>query len=134
MRPYSLCFKLASFNGLSAQRAARVVEHFVRGLVETNIGYLETHRAPLLYESGVRYVRDNVDETELQWWDIPAILLAGFADCKALAAWRIAEYRIHGYQADPITTIQSDGMGHEVIHVTLSGPRGKEDPSLILGM
>jgi len=132
MRPYSLCFKLSSFNGLPAARAARAVEHFVSALAEVNRGYLDTHQAPLLYQSGVRYERDRTD-TEMQWWDIPAILSVGYADCKGLAAWRIAELQAFGYSAEPVITMQGNN-GHEVLHVQVRGPRGLEDPSEILGM
>jgi len=126
---YSLCFKLAAFNRLPVPIAAEVISHLVQAMVANNVGYLKAHQAPLLYETGVRYRRDE-QGTEMQWWDIPSILRAGYADCKGLAAWRVAELRHAGYSATP-RVVTDNG---KVFHVQVLGPRGIEDPSEILGM
>jgi hypothetical protein len=130
MLNYSLCFKLGAFNELPVRHAAQVINHLVQAMIENNMGYLETHKAPLLYQSGVRYSPDNQGSTEMQWWDIPSILNHGFADCKGLAAWRVAELRHAGYSATPEVITQNGQM----FHVRIRGPNGIEDPSKILGM
>lgn len=127
---YSLCFKLGAFNRLPVENASRVISHLVESMIENNIGYLKSHVAPLLYESGVRYRPDNQGSTEMQWWDIPSILSHGYADCKGLAAWRVAELRHAGYSA----TAQVITENGRMFHVIVLGPRGREDPSKILGM
>ncbi len=127
---YQLCFKLGAFNQLPAANAAEVVSHLVQAMVANNVGYLRTHTVPLLYQSGVRYKPDNHGATEMQWWDIPSIMSHGFADCKGLAAWRVAELRSAGYSASP-QVITDNG---QMFHVRVLGPNGIEDPSKILGM
>ncbi len=130
MDSYSLCFKLGAFNQLPVKNAAGVITHLVLAMVDNNVGYLARHQAPLLYQSGVRYRPDNRGSTEMQWWDIPAILSHGFADCKGLASWRVAELRNAGYSASP-QVITDNGL---MFHVRVLGPNGIEDPSKILGM
>lgn len=127
---YSLCFKLGAFNKLPVKRASAVIYHLVNAMIENNLGYLETNRAPLLYQSGVRYKPDNNGSTEMQWWDIPSIIKAGYADCKGLAGWRVAELRNAGYTASP-EVITDNG---QMFHVRVRGPNGVEDPSKLLGM
>jgi hypothetical protein len=128
---YSLCFKLAGFNRLPVANATRVIHHLVEAMVENNQGYLASHKAPLLYESGVHYRPDKSGgATEMQWWDIPSILAAGYADCKGLAAWRVAELRHAGYAAS--TRVITDNG--QMFHVQVLGPNGIEDPSKVLGM
>jgi hypothetical protein len=127
---YSLCFKLGAFNELPVKNATEVVLHLVQAMISNNEGYLKTHRAPLLYKSNVRYKPDNQGSTEMQWWDIPSIIKAGYADCKGLAAWRVAELRNAGYNATP-EVITDNGL---MFHVRVRGPNGVEDPSKLLGM
>ena len=76
-------------------------------LVALNRVYLQYHpRTPGLYESGVRYFRDaehgtqNTPDAELSI-TIPDCLRAGGADCKVLAAWRVAELLEAGEAARP---------------------------------
>ena len=120
---YRLTFDLVSFESLDVRQARIVVTHMVNALVAANEGWLRKNRVVPLYDSGVRYVRDT--EPEWQWRDIPAVLAHGEADCKALAAWRVAELRADGLGAAPIVNYSpADGF-----HVIVQSSRGREDPS-----
>lgn len=66
---------------------------------------------PGLYESGVRYERE---ETEL-WSDYLNLLIQGHEDCDALAAARVGELRARGWRAlrprDPNDPVRYPGDG-----------------------
>lgn len=113
---------------------------------------------PPLYASGVRYKADRPGEEN--WKDCLAILKDGHGDCDRLVAYRVAELRVAGVQADPIIKWQQVpkevmiGLGHpphmvpeegiSMVHVCVGFPGYQqygiennplvEDPSKILGM
>lgn len=108
-------------------------------LIAANRLYLRTHPdAPPLYESGVRYLRDAEQATQKSpdaelWLTIPDAIAYGGADCKVLAAWRVAELVEAGEDATPLVVPPRPG-GH-TWHVTVQrGDGSEEDPSKILGM
>lgn len=115
---------------------------------------------PPLYASGVRYKEDPPGQEN--WKDVLAVLADGHGDCDRLVAWRVAELRAAGYQADPVIKwrqIPKDvmvGLGHpahmvppegiSMVHVCVGLPGWRqyahlyednplvEDPSKRLGM
>jgi hypothetical protein len=104
---------------------------------------------PPLYESGVRYKEEAPGHED--WLDTPAVLHQGDADCEDLAAWRCAELRADGIDAEPVIKwqwIPRDMMiaqgypadklptrGVWLVHCCVRYPDGSiEDPSKILGM
>ena len=52
-------------------------------------------KIPALYDSGVRYEREEVET----WSDVLSTLAAGHEDCDALAAWRAGELMARGWKA-----------------------------------
>lgn len=95
-----------------------------------NVIYLlRNRRTPKLYESGVRYQREQGGKEV--WLTIPQVLRAGFGDCEDLAAWRTAELIVGGVpaKAEVIRT------GPRVFHAVVRLPDGQIlDPSIKLGM
>jgi hypothetical protein len=115
---------------------------------------------PPLYGSGVRYKEDPPGQEN--WKDCLAVLADGHGDCDRLVAWRTAELRVAGYQADPVIKwrqVPKDvmvGLGHppnmvpeegiHMVHVCVGLPGWQqyaamyednplvEDPSKRLGM
>lgn len=55
---------------------------------------------PPLYSSGVRYKEDPPGEEN--WKDVLAVLVDKHGDCDRLVAWRVAELRVAGFQAEPV--------------------------------
>lgn len=108
-------------------------------LVMANRLYLETHPdCPGLYESGVRYLRDADKGTQESpdaelWLTIPDCIAYGGADCKVLAAWRVAELQEQGEAAVPL--LIEPRPGGRTWHVVVRRGDGSiEDPSKLLGM
>jgi hypothetical protein len=104
---------------------------------------------PPLYAAGVVYEEEAPGRED--WLDAPAVLRAGAADCEDLAAWRTAELRVAGYDAEPVIKWQwlprdvmirqgypaakLPGKGVWLVHCCVRWPDGTiEDPSKILGM
>ena len=109
---------------------------------------------PPLFASGVRYKEDPPGEEN--WKDCLAVLKDGHGDCDRLVAWRVAELRVAGVNADPIIKWQQIprdvmiSLGHpanmlpaegvSMVHVCVGFPGWQnddskvEDPSKILGM
>lgn len=84
---------------------------------------------PPLYRAGVRY-RNQRDPR--RWGNILEVLRAGYADCKNLSAWRVAELRF--YQGVPARVLCYK-TGHNRWHAIVKYPDGRtEDPSVRLGM
>jgi len=125
----NLCVPVAGPLGLSVALEA---------LVQLNRVYLRTHpAAPRIYEAGIRYLRDadlgNQDMPEAELWlTIPDCLASGGADCKVLAAYRVAELREQGEIGARCDVIKTGPQSWHVAVVRASGR--KEDPSIILGM
>ena len=111
----------------------------LEALVSLNRVYLRTHpSAPRIYEAGIQYLRDadgkNQDMPEAELWlTIPDCLASGGADCKVLAAYRVAELREReGELGARCAVIRT---GPQSWHVAVIRADGRsEDPSIILGM
>ena len=109
----------------------------LEALIALDRVYLRTHRrTPMLAHAGVRYLRDAdagsqaSPPTEL-WLTIPDARRAGGADCKVLAAWRVAELRELG-EAGARPLLSRHGR---MWHVRVKRADGSvEDPSRELGM
>lgn len=104
---------------------------------------------PPLMESGVRYKEDPPGEEN--WKDCYAVLADGHGDCDRLVAWRVAELRVAGINAEPVLKwqkvprwmmIQSGHPpdqvpeeGIDMVHCLVRFPDGRvEDTSKLLGM
>jgi hypothetical protein len=125
---------LRSFDILPERIKVRVLETMVEALVAANMAYLEAFpRTPLLYESGVRYLEEPRGRDD--WQDIPETLARDkTGDCEDLAAWRIAELRMHGESARPAVRA-SVIRGVLTYHIRVRRADGSiEDPSRELGM
>lgn len=104
-------------------------------LVRLNLAYLRSHSVPALYQSGVVYGRT------LLWEPIPAVLARGYADCKSLAPFLIAQYVEAGIPCSPVFRFirRPDNSGELDFHILVRRHdkplKGMfEDPSRILGM
>lgn len=100
--------------------------------VRLNRAYIRSHAVPALYRSGVRYGRTE------KWYQIPSMIYMGYADCKSLAPWLIAEYLEQGIPASPVFRFdyREDGSGELDFHILVHrhDTNEFEDPSRILGM
>lgn len=136
---FRVCFELDTFSqGISPERGRVYIEALTQALMVIDALYLTDYPdTPLLYQSGVRYVSEDSPKvnTEYWWRDVPRVLSKGYADCKALAAWRAAELVIR-YQVDaePYVTYMHQPDGSILYHVQVLTPYGIEDPSEKLGM
>jgi hypothetical protein len=115
-------FALPSLMVFEPAEKARVTCAQLEVLAETNLIYLRKTTLPSIFNCGIRY---RLSE---EWADIPRILETRFADCRGIAAWRMAELRMIGQDpAFHITyTEYPDG---EMLHVKIETERGTEDPS-----
>lgn len=146
MRP--VVFKVQLFrDDADRERSQEALLWMLEALCKVNEGHLADRPYPPLYESGVRYQREEGTE---EWLDIPNILAAGWGDCEDLACWRVAELRRQGLRAGPYVRFrQIDGVFHyhalvmryrPVLTRTAAGlaerlePERLEDPSKRLGM
>lgn len=120
----------------NAKEDAYVLRAALDFLTRVNLEYLRNHAAPSLYSSRVVYGRTR------EWLSIPAVLKLGFADCKSLSAWRIAE-AIHRreFKIAPIPVFRWKYRGDKVsqgikdFHVLIqTSPTEYECPSRKLGM
>ena len=134
---YEPTFELVSFDAMGPVDRARVIAALVEALVTVNRAYLRANpQTPLLYASGVRFLRepDGVDE----WQDIPRTMALGSGDCEDLASWRIAELRERGEAARVLVlTFQERRPIGDVteFHIMVERADGaREDPSRLLGM
>ena len=114
--------------GASAVESAKVLKALMQTLITIDEAYLQHHDAPKLYSSRIVYGRTN------EWEAIPAVLERGHADCKSLAAWRIAELRKEGKRADMVFRWRERPNGVRDYHILVVTPTGYEDPSKVLGM
>ncbi len=102
-------------------------------LIAIDILYLRKHRAPPLYHAGVRY--ESEGDGEEHWRSIPFVLRLGHADCKSLAAWRVAELFVAGESKVRASMSVRDLGNSKLFHVFVKRGNGQyEDPSRILGM
>lgn len=135
---YRVEFQLGCFDeseGLGRNGLQRIINALCVALVEADVVWLEAHpEAPLLYESGVRYVPEPPNE---EWFtDVPTVLKRGWADCDDLGCWRAAELRVrfHIHDAHTFTQRQVEPDGSTLYHVMVQSSLGTEDPSSALGM
>ncbi len=117
---------------------AELIASWTRALVATNVVFLKTHRnVPSLYHSSGVYYKEEEFGYE-DFFDIPTVLMQGYADCEDLAAWRAAEYIANGYWAD--IAVSWEAIEHKsgdidiLFHVQTVSQFGLEDPSEVLGM
>lgn len=113
----------------STQENARALKALLDALVALDIAYLLEHpKTPHIYKAGVVYGRTT-------WWEpIPAIIQRGFGDCKSLASWLVAHYRVSGIDAKPVFRWVKNAMGNRDFHILVQTEKGFEDPSKVLGM
>lgn len=101
-------------------------------LVQFNLIWLRDHNAPPLYSAGVVYVAEAPGNEH--WRSIPHVLRLGYADCKSLAAWRVAELQTRGEDAKCRFTSKATPTGR-LWHIFVVRENGREeDPSRLLGM
>ena len=135
---YRVEFQLGCFDeseGLDRNSLQRIINAMCVALTAANIEWLRVHpEAPLLLESGVRYVPEPPQE---EWFaDIPTVLRRGWGDCDDLGCWRAAELvvRYDIGDAHTFTQRQVEPDGSTVYHVMVTSSLGTEDPSSALGM
>jgi hypothetical protein len=136
-----VCFNLMHvFNGRPSDiDNSFVLRSLLDCLTQINQAFLERHRVPLLYQSGVFYKRTKV------WEAIPALYRRGYGDCKSLACALAAEYLSKGIEAQAVFRWIKNGRGPEGggrdYHILVYVPKKNgyenklfEDPSKKLGM
>lgn len=114
-----------------------MIANWINALVATNVVYLSVYPHTVgLYDSGVYYQEEKMGQED--FFDIPTVLLQGYADCEDLAAWRCAEYLSVGEWAYIVVTWEAiehrSGDIDILFHVRVQSRFGLEDPSEILGM
>jgi hypothetical protein len=122
----------------------------LESLTQINEWHLATNpNLPSLYDAGVRYKEEPPGRED--WCDAPTVIKQGWGDCEDLAAYRCAELRAMGVDAEcvirsryidpsscrkagyPAKLIPRDGI--YLVHVMVRWPDGHiECPSKILGM
>lgn len=133
---YRITFVLDSFQGKhDREQSHRQLYILLQALTAVDEEYLRRHpEAPMLYQSGVRYMEEPPGQED--WQDIPTCLKMRAGDCEDLACWRVAELRVrHGIKAQPTFTYKVRENGGYLYHIQVQLPDGrKEDPSRVLGM
>lgn len=117
----------------NAKEDAYVLRAALDFLTLVDLEYLRNHAAPSLYSSRVVYGRTR------EWLSIPAVIKLGYADCKSLSAWRIAEAIFNReFSTAPVPTFRwkyrNDNTHIKDFHVLIQTPDGYECPSRRLGM
>jgi hypothetical protein len=107
---------------------SEVLKALLDCMVSVNLAYLKSHPTPPLYRSGVVYGRTAV------WNTIPAVLQLGYGDCKSLATWLVAEYRLLGVPCRPVFRWIRRASGTRDFHILVDTESGYQDPSKVLGM
>lgn len=102
-------------------------------LTAINLAFLRTNpRVPLLYQAGVRYVREKKGQE--RWASIPIVLALGQGDCEDLSCWLAAEEQLRGIPARAVGKGVQTRRG-ALYHITVHYPDGRiDDPSKRLGM
>lgn len=100
-------------------------------LLAENLRELREHpEIPPIYESGVRYQREEPGHEE--WQPILVTLSRGYGDCEDLASWRLAELHHTGEDRRAKIGLLQRGNTFHVVVVRWNGQT--EDPSRRLGM
>jgi hypothetical protein len=95
---YAPQYEFESFKTLSANDKMAVLCKMLDVLIEVDIRFLRTAKGvPLLYQSGVRYLEEQIGKD--MWQDIPRTLALRTGDCEDLASYRVAELRVRGEDA-----------------------------------
>lgn len=131
---------------LSWRYSTNVLKWLLEALVNCNRDYIKLMggNVPPLYETGVRYTRENTED----WAGIKVCWARKYGDCEDLASWRVAELREQGEPARPYLRFKRGGADKKVwqYHIQVLRykpsdaskaiwvPSSIEDPSLILGM
>ena len=126
-------FELGLFRDGEGERAysERALELLVRALVEADVAYLSTHRAPPLYRSGVR-LSAACSGAEDEWRGVESVLAHGTGDNVSLACWRCAERIVRGEAARPVVRWLPFGDAG-AYYVLLAGADGVlEDPASVV--
>ena len=105
------------------------LEGWLEGLVRADLSQLRRGLVPPLYQSGVRYRREERGRED--WQTARAAMRTRFGDCEDLAGWRAADLRLVGIDARAKVRDVAPGLKHVVVEL----PDGSiEDPSKRLGM
>lgn len=118
---------------------ADALEGALEGLARVNEAILTREPLPLLYKSGVRYkaeARGAGGRRREEWLTALQTMGRGVGDCEDLAAWRIAELRLRGIDAEPLVVPTGrNKAGQRRYHALVELPDGStDDPSRRLGM
>ncbi len=107
-------------------------------LVKINLTWFESgNDAPPLYrlcaEKRVRYEEEIPGDEH--WRAIPHVLRLGYADCKSLAAWRVAELVFKLGENAKCRYFSKETPTGKLWHIFVVRDNGEEeDPSRVLGM
>jgi hypothetical protein len=150
---YLLAVELDSFDELPVSDRVTALRRYLDALAQANLAYLKRHpETPALYDWAPQYKikpRPYVPGTGSAtspmgqqadiWQDIPSTMRRGTADCKDLAAWRVAELYMDGYTHIGFYIKVQQVEDLIVYHIQVEGydKNGvfkREDPSKLLGM
>lgn len=135
--PYEPVYSIGLFNGKEdILPSYDAMEVLVNSLIALFVIEMVNYEIPCLYDSGVIYEHMPAGR-DAKWKDAFAALSTGKANCKTLAAWRIAELRIYYREAARPVIFQTidPANGDQRWHVWVLRANGKEeDPSVLLGM
>jgi hypothetical protein len=92
------------------------------------------NKAPPLYESGFRYVEEQMGKDE--WQDIPETIRRKTGDCEDFASYRVSELRAAGEKANHAVEHRYSKADDIVLYhiLVLRQDGSMEDPSCRLGM
>jgi hypothetical protein len=143
---YLPAIELDAFDTLPIKSRVIVLRRLLDALASDDIEYLiQNPNTPPLYEWAPKYkikprpyVPGSNEQADI-WEDIPALMRRGDGDCKDLAAARLAELYLAGYE--PLGFfIKVQQLGDLIVyHIQIEGfdKHGlffREDPSKLLGM
>ena len=97
------------------------------GLVHENVVAMSRNGHPPLYQSGVKFRRE--EPRREHWQSSEELIRAGEGDCEDLVGYRVAELILEGVAAVPEVLELAEGKFHAVVGL----PNGEmEDPSLVI--
>ena len=123
------------FEGLrDSELALSELQDLLNALVGIDMLYLSAHpEVPPLAQSGVRYADDALPKlgiplphTQERWQDIPSSLETSQAGNKDLVAWRVAELRLKGVNAQALM-VQNKGMFADGYRAVVQLPNGQTE-------
>lgn len=118
---------------LGVRGFAYVCKTFVEAAAAINVLYLSKGVFPPLYSTKVRWRNEPLAGQGIEEIaTLPTVLRRGWGDCDDLVAWRIAELRLRGIEAEAKVIYRPK---KRLYHVLVRLPNGEsEDPSRLLGM